>query len=181
MVLAAGPFPLSSHPRCVRGVVKTHCWPPWQGWDVKGKCSILLEEPLSEKTLLNWLIFYQLSVWLCRFLRRQMWQMILLTTQGTVFQEGDRVLVWKLGWRWCPGCAEPWLANADGPIPPPLKWLDQQSMGKAVHTLGRVCSWWSDGHLVGSSPKAPRLLPAVSGDRHHHSQCPAEMQKRGLK
>ena len=153
MVPSGGPFPLCSHLRCAKDVVKTCYWAPWQGWDVKGKRSTLLEGVLGEKILLNWSIFYQQSVWLCRFQRWQTCQMLPLVTQGTVFQEGHRALIWRWVWRWCPGSSEPWLAMGDPFTPPPVEQLDQQPLGKMGLIFGRAWSWWSDGHLVGSPPK----------------------------
>lgn len=64
--------------------------------------------------------------------------MIPLTAQGTVFQEEERALIRRWG--------------SGGPFgPPALQQPGQQLLGKVVLTLGRAFSWWSDGHLVGSS------------------------------
>ncbi|KAM9587525.1 CUGBP Elav-like family member 4 [Morphnus guianensis] len=49
-------------------------------------------------------------------------------------------------------------------MPPALEQLDQQPLGKVVLTFGRACSWWSDGHLVGSSPKHHFCQPAHLGE-----------------
>lgn len=49
MVPAAGPFPFSSHLRRARDIVKMHRWASQQGWDVKGKCSTLLEDTHQKK------------------------------------------------------------------------------------------------------------------------------------
>lgn len=133
----------------------------------------------KKKTMLNWLIFYQPSAWLCRFLRWQMWQMIPLTKveffrreRGWWFgdrAEGDIQMVLSAGWPWgTPLGHLLWSSWTN------CAWGRQSSPSAKLVTGGLMAT-------CVQHPKAQHLLPAACGDRHHSSQCPAEIWRTGLK
>lgn len=154
--------------RFVRSVVKTCRWAERQGWDLKGKCSTLLEEPLREKSLLNWLIFLTVvcdcvDFWDGSCDKLLPWRPkahFFRTRQGADLETGLKVMSRQL---WALAGHEGLLhATSTGAARPG----DPGDCGPHSWQKLFLVIWWPS---CGQLTKAPHILPASSGDRHHLS------------